>query len=399
MAIFEYQALTSAGRVIKGTVEADSRIEASLMLQDMALTVNSIDKARKPVPKTPIGRSEFQLFNEQLASIAKAGIPLERSLRALSRDVASKRMRRLIDSIADDLEAGASVEEAFEKRKQYFPPLYGRIIKAGVSTGRLSQMLTSLNRHLEVAGRTRRIVFEAICYPAVVLALAAVILTVMLVFVVPQFGLTMYEDFGTPPPMTMLLLKVAENVGYIWVGIGVAAVAFVLLKVLLGISGEGRRFKERVVLSLPVIGRIYHASMLGRMADAMATLVAAECDMPACLRLGADAAGSETMKFQCDALAGRIEQGDDILDAAAGCTILPQLFLYSVKLGQQRDDLQDNLHSLSEMYTRQAQTNQGRLQALMLPVLLIFTGAIIAFGVLALFLPLLRAMSGVSSIL
>ncbi len=394
MATFEYQALTAAGRLVKGTVEADSRHEASFMLQDMSLSVNSIDKARRPVPKTPIGRSEFLLFNEQLASIARAGIPLERSLRALSRDVASKRMQRLIDSVADDLEAGASVEEAFEKRKQYFPPLYGRIIKAGVSSGRLSEMLASLNRHLEIAGRTRRIIFEAVCYPAVVLSLAAVILTAMLVFVVPQYAL-MYGSYGYEhlPTATRLLFKAADNVGYIWAGVGIAAVVFVLLKVLLGISPEGRRFKERIVLSLPVIGRIYHASTLGRMADAMATLVAAECDMPDCLRLGADAAGSETMKFQCNELAGRIEQGDDILDAATGCTVLPQLFLYSVQLGLQRNELEDNLHSLAEMYTRQAQTNQGRLQALLLPVLLIFAGAIVALGVLALFSPLTRMIS------
>lgn len=393
MAIFEYQALTSAGRLIKGELEADSRNEASLMLQEMALIVNSLEKARKAVPKTPIGRSEFILFNEQLAAIAKAGIPLERSLRALSRDVASKRMQRLIDSIADDLEAGASIEEAFEKRKKYFPPLYGRIIKAGVSTGQLGQMLTSLNRHLEVAGRTRRIIFEAICYPAVVLALAAVILTVMLVFVVPQFGFVMYENYAPMPPMTRLLMKAADNVGFIWAGIAAAAVAFVLLRVLLGVFPRGRRFKDSLVLSLPVIGRIYHASMLGRMADAMATLVAAECSLPSCLRLAADAAGSETMKFQCESLAGRVERGDDILDASADCTILPQLFLYSVKLGLRRNDLEDNLYSLADMYTRQAQTNQGRLQALLLPVLLIFTGAIIAFGVMALFFPLIRSMT------
>ena len=162
MATFEYNALTSAGRLMKGTIEAGSREEASELLKQMQLSVNSIDKAKPKKPRTAIGRNQFMLFNQQLASITKAGIPLEKGLRELSTDVGSKSMRKLIDDIASELEAGVKIEEAFKKRQKRFPPLYGRILKAGVETGRLSEMLTSLNRHLELAGRTRRIIFEAI---------------------------------------------------------------------------------------------------------------------------------------------------------------------------------------------------------------------------------------------
>ncbi len=153
---------------------ACSQEEASELLKGMQLTVNSIEKAKAPKPKTAIGRNEFLLFNQQLASIAKAGIPLERGLRELAKDVTSKPMRRLIDAIAGELESGVSIEEAFEKRRKHFPPLYGRILKAGVETGRLSEMLTSLNRQLEVSNQTRRIIFEAISYPAIVLIMAKV---------------------------------------------------------------------------------------------------------------------------------------------------------------------------------------------------------------------------------
>ena len=148
MATFEYNALTSAGRLMKGTIEAGSREEVSEQLKQMQLAVNSIDKAKLKKPKTAIGRNQFMLFNQQLAAITKAGIPLEKGLRELANDVGSKSMRKLVDAIADELEAGVSIEEAFEKRQKRFPPLYGRILKAGVETGRLNEMLTSLNRHM-----------------------------------------------------------------------------------------------------------------------------------------------------------------------------------------------------------------------------------------------------------
>ena len=152
MAIFQYDALTTAGRLMKGTIEAGSPEEASGQLAGMGLLVNSLEKARAAQSRTPIGRNEFLLFNQQLASITRAGIPLERGLRELAQDISSKSMRQLIEDIAADLEAGMPIEEAFAKREKHFPPLYGRILKAGVETGRLSEMLTSLNRHLELAG-------------------------------------------------------------------------------------------------------------------------------------------------------------------------------------------------------------------------------------------------------
>ena len=136
MATFEYNALTSAGRLMKGTVEAGSREEAGELLKQMELTVNSIEKVKAAKPRTAIGRNEFMLFNQQLASITKAGIPLERGLRELASDISSRSMRKLIDSIAGELEAGTSIEEAFEKRQKRFPPLYGRILKAGVEAGK-----------------------------------------------------------------------------------------------------------------------------------------------------------------------------------------------------------------------------------------------------------------------
>src|SRR3989339_951567 len=187
MAIFEYDALTENGRLMRGSIEAASRDQALELLGQMKLTVNQIQQAKERILKTAIGRNEFLLFNQQLASITKAGIPLERGLRQLSKDITSRKLRRLVGQIADELEAGVSIDKAFEKRQKAFPPLYGKILKAGVETGRLSEMLASLNRHIEVSNRTRRIVFEAIAYPAIILILAAIIMTFVLGFVIPQF--------------------------------------------------------------------------------------------------------------------------------------------------------------------------------------------------------------------
>jgi type II secretory pathway component PulF len=399
MATFEYNAIVSGSRLMKGTIEAGSREEAGELLKQMQLTVNSIEKAKAPKPKTAIGRSEFLLFNQQLASITKAGIPLEKGLRELAGDVSSKSMRKLVSAIAEELEAGVSIEQAFEKRQKRFPALYGRILKAGVETGRLSEMLTSLNRHLELANQTKRIIFEALCYPAVILTLAAVIITGVFLFIIPQFVtiLTGMAEGMPLPVITLFFFGIAKNIIPFWITIGVIVAVIIVIFTMLSRFAAGLRFKESLLLRIPVVGRVYHSSMLGRMAEAMAMMIAAGCDMPACLRLAAGASGSAKLILESETLAGQIEQGANILEAGQFGGMIPRLFLYSIQLGTQRNELQDNLQSLGQMYAEQARCGQARLQAVLLPVMIITVGGFVALAVLAMFLPMIsviRALSG-----
>ncbi len=398
MAIFEYNALTSAGRLMKGTIEAATPQEAGETLERMQLGVNSIEKAKLEKPKTAIGRNEFLLFNQQLASIAKAGIPLERGLRELAADVSSSSMRRLIDDIAGELEAGVSIEEAFEKRQKRFSPLYGRILKAGVETGRLSEMLTSLNRHLELANQTRRIIIEAMGYPAVVLALSATVITGIFIFIIPQFGtiLTEMTESANLPKLTQLFLGMARNVVPFWTAVALFIAAIILAFGMCSSFTAGRRLKESLFLRIPVLGRVYHASVLSRMAEAMAMMVAAGCDMPACLRLAAGSTASEKLVLESEILASQVEQGANILEAGQFCRVIPRLFLYSIQLGGQRNELQDNLYSLGQMYAEQARFGQARLQAVLLPIMIIAVGAIVMLCILAMFLPMIKIISSLT---
>ena len=397
MATFEYNALTEAGRLMKGTIEAAGAQQAGELLEQMKLVVNSVKKAKEKKPATAIGRNEFMLFNQQLASITKAGIPIERALRELAVDVSSKSMQKLINSIADELEAGTNIEEAFEKRQKNFPPLYGRILKAGIETGRLSEMLTSLNRHLEMANQTRKIVFEAISYPAIVLIMAAIIMTGLFLLVVPQFQIILEEMVGGElPGLTKSLFVIADNVIPFWLGVGIFAAAVVMISITLSATAAGRRLKESALLKIPVFGRVHHTSSMAKMAEAMAMMVASGTDMPSCLRLAANTTGSEKIILESEIIAEQMEQGVNILEAGAFCKMIPRLFLYSVQLGTQRNELQDNLYSLGQMYSDQLRCNQARLQAIMLPIMLIVIGGIIGMTVLALFLPMIRIITSLS---
>jgi len=392
MPIFEYEALSAPGRLMTGRIEASDNAEARELLGGMGLTVNSLAEGKPVRPLRPISRGEFLLFNQQLASIAEAGIPLERSLRELSADVTGARMRKLIGAIADDLEAGATIEQAVERHKAHFPPLYGRILAAGIRTGRLSEMLTSLNRHLETGRQTRRIVIESACYPAIVLALTAAISTFVLAVIVPRFEVLIESMDMATPAITAAVFTVSRNLGRIWIGVGIFAAILVMMRVAGGRSPGGRRAMEQLALNVPVLGRIYRNSLLARLADAMAALVSAGVDMPSCLRLGASATGSEVIRHECEGTARGVEAGNRLYVAGAGCKVIPKLFLYSIEWGSDRGELADNLYGLAEMHAEQARTNQSRLRAVMMPVLLLVVGIVVGLTAVAMFAPLAAMM-------
>ena len=399
MALFQYHALTAEGRLMSGTLEAGSPDEARELLTEMNLTLDSLEKVRGAVPRSVPGRNEFVLFNQQLASITKAGIPLERGLRELSQDIASPKMRRLVQEITADLEAGMGIEEAFAKRQSSFPPLYSRILKAGVETGRLSEMLTSLNRHIELGRQTRRIMVESMTYPAIVLLFAAIILTAVFSFVIPQFESVVTDMiWGKLNPISTAVFALSRNVLPFWIVVGVVGVGMILLLSALSSSAAGRRVKETLLLRLPILGRIYHLGLLGRLSEALAIMVSAGTDMPGAIRLAAHATSSERMVQEGELLANRLEQGTPVLEAGQFCRVIPRLFLYSVQLGIQRHELQDNLHSLSTMYTDQAIQGQARLQTILLPLLLVLVGGIIFIAVISVFLPIVQVVTSLSSL-
>ena len=393
MPTFEYNALTSSGRAMTGTIEAASNTQAAELLTEMKLTVNEIKQTKQSSPKTHIGRNEFVLFNQQLESITKAGIPLEQGLKELAKDVSSLTMSKLINEIVNDLQLGLPIEKALEKRRGSFTPLYTEIISAGTKTGRLPEMLTALNRHLELKTKTRRIIIESLTYPIVVISIFICIMSLIFMFVIPTFSeilCDMSDGMAGLPLLTQIFLQISQQYYKILAGIAIIVGLCIAVYLILSSSTTGRRFKETVFLKYPLIGRLCHANILARLSESMALLINANLPLADVLRLSADTTESENLKLECGYIASSIEQGANILETGYGTRIIPNLFLYSIQLGAQRNQLCDNLHSLGQMYYNQTNSLQARLQALLTPILIIVLGSFVGMGVVAMFLPMIQ---------
>ncbi len=378
-----------------GTIEAADIEQAKSSLDALNLQVTELEKTKEPPIPQSIGHNEFILFNEQLASLTKAGIPLERGLRELAHDAGSPKMRSLISSIADEMERGTPIDQSIQKHQRDFPPLYGMILKSGVETGRLGEMLTNLSRHMQVELRTKRIIIESLTYPAVALALAAMIVTCLFVMVIPTFGEVlsdMSDGRASLPFLTNLILAMADHVWDFWLVFGIIIAVVVFIWKSLSVNAAGRRAKERFFRALPMVGRVFKNGLLARFAECMSILVNAGCTLDDAVDLSGQSSSSELLKEECATLAEQLREGSNFLEAGMNCETIPRLFLYSVQLGAQRNELKENLNSLAQMYTSRTISMQSQMQALLAPILIILLGGIVGMIVLAMFLPMIQTM-------
>jgi len=192
------------------------------------------------------------------------------------------------------------------------------------------------------------------------------------------------------PALTNFILGLSEHVWEIWLWIGVAVGTMLVFWMSLSTSAGGRRAKEHFFRSLPLVGRVFKNGLLARFSECMSVLVNAGCTLDNAVELSGQSSSSELLKQDCTTLSAQLQQGTNFLEAGMNCKTIPRLFLYSVQLGAQRNELKENLNSLAQMYAAKTFSLQSQMQALLVPLLIIFLGGIVGIVVSAMFLPMIK---------
>jgi len=394
---YEYEGLTPGGTAIVGRIEAFDSDRASEELSRIQVDVREIRQADKVAPqRSPLSDDDLIFFNEQLASLAQAGIALDEGLAQLARDLDSSRLRRWIEEVVEDLRRGVPIDQAIEKREAGLPLFYSRVIQAGVQSGELPATLLNLNQHLRLAGNTRRMLWEVVSYPLIVIVLAISISSFFYGFMVPRMR-EIFADFGTElPGITLLVLTVGDYYWMILAGLIAIPLGVALLWQMLRLSPEGLALREQVMLGLPVVGRVYRASLVARFFRAVATSVASGIPLPQAMRMGSAATGSRLLMSDAEQLAGEVEQGRSIFVANQSTRLIPPLFGFCVQVAVGREALPLAIGQLARSYEDRAVHTQSLIRIILFPALVAMVGVFLAIGVLAMFMPLVSLINAVS---
>ncbi len=340
---------------------------------------------------------ELIAFNDQIAGMAKAGLPLDQGLASLSREMGYGRLRSVTAAIARDLDAGMPLPEAVERRKNELPPFYAHLVTAGIRTGRLPEVLATLTAYARTVAATRSIVIEALFYPAVVTGLAFLLLGGLIFFVLPQFDET-FRDFGMRLPLvTEFVLKIGRH-PFVALGLPIALLAgAMLLWGLLRMSPHGRMVWTRIVYSIPVIGTLIRSARLAAFADLLAVLVEYEMPLPEAFRLAGEASSDPLMAGRSAMIFARLSQGMALSAALRGFGLLPEWVAWMAGTGEQRGALAPALRQIAAVYRRQVDARASLLRSVLPAIVIIATaGVLVATFAFAVMLPMIKLIEGLS---
>jgi general secretion pathway protein F len=381
VALYEYSALTEEGKLLSGTIEADSPDQAAEQLHALSLEVRQIGQAPPPAPTRPLARSELLLFNEQLASIVEANLPLEEALSDLAEDVDSRRLGRALRRVVADLKAGRQLDEALARQEKVFGGGYAATVRAGLRTGRLGQMLHSYARHAKMQQDTRRVIAAALAYPISVLVFAACVLIFLREAVLPNLMAAEVGRLESDAPTGASALTIlASPLLAILMIVALVGLTFWALKLWAG----GRRVRSRILLSIPGVGTIRWRAKLAQLADVLAMQTLSGQSLPEALRTAGQATGDEWAQRETETVARRIEEGNTLAEAGRDCKFLPSLMRLSMECAARRNSLSEALYELSEGYLTRAEAAQERLRVFLFPAAIVLAGMGVAVGMFVL---------------
>jgi type II secretory pathway component PulF len=340
---------------------------------------------------------ELIALNDQIAGMAKAGLPLDQGLAGLAREMSYGRLRAVTAGIAKDLQAGITLPDALAKRQADLPPYYSNLVTAGIRTGRLPEVLATLTAYARTVAATRSIVLEALLYPAVVMALAAALFGLLMFCVLPQFE-TVFRDFQMRLPVLTEAVLTLGRYPIPTITVPVALLAGVLL--LWGMSrltARGRQMWTRIIYAVPVIGTLMRSSRMAAFTDLLAVLVEHELPLPEAFRLAGEASSDPIMAGRAWMVYTRLNQGTALGPALRGLGLVPEWVAWMAASGEQRGSLAQALRQIAGVYRRQVDARAALLRSVLPAFMILATaGVLVGAFVFSVMLPMISLIEGLS---
>jgi len=400
---FRCRLVSATGEIVEGVYAADSEARLRHELEEKGLHVlalrqsgalggwsSSLPRRRKVRPR------EFIEFNQELATLLKAGMPLVQSLDLLRSGVTDPLFRSVLDRVYDRVKSGTALSDAFEEHGDLFPRVYTASLLAGERSGSLETVLRRYVTYTKMMGAIRRKTLSALIYPAVLVGLALVVVSIIVLKLVPAFS-DFYASFNAELPLlTRVIVRGSTLISSnILVVLGLIALAAVALAAWVRQPGQRLRI-DRALLRMPWIGDVARKFSVAQMARTLATLLGGGIPLVNALEVSSRSIANRYMAAELQSAAQAVREGQSLASTLRASGVFPDVAIKMTEVGEATGALQEMLTSLSEFYDEEIETNMERFVALVEPALLIIMGLVIASLLLALYLPLFQLTSVIS---
>lgn len=377
---FAYVAQNAAGEPISGTIDSPDIDSAAKQLNSLSLRVTRLAPSAPP-QRARLSGSDLTTLNHQLAYLTQSNLPMEKGLRLLADEMSSASLAPTMRFLAADLEAGMSLDEAIDRRREQFPPIYSAIVHAGLASGSLGGALLNFNRHLELVARLRSALWRAMAYPLLLIAMLLVVLTFIGRYIAPQYNRMLSWSWSRPPSaISQMVFAIAENMPVILIVMATLAILGILVGLLLR-AMRPRGTASDALLSIPVVGSVLRKNLLARWCDALELTVAARMPLPQAVVLAGQMVGSPRLERDSQQLAAQLSAGQP-LDAPTRLRLLPPTVLHTAQLAAEHGELPRALDVLTTMYQQAAELRLNALQTTLTPAMIVVV-AVVMFVVIA----------------
>ncbi len=355
-------------------------------------------KVVKPKPKSifgaagkPVSPKDIAFFSRQMATMMKSGVPIVSSLEIIGGGHKNPRMKKMVDTIRTDIEGGSSLHEAISKHPVQFDELYRNLVRAGEGAGVLETVLETIATYKENIEALKGKIKKALFYPAMVVAVALVVSSIMLVFVVPQFE-EVFKNFGADlPAFTMLVVKLSRFMVSYWWLIGLVLIGGSVGAVMAyKRSSKMQHAMDRFILKVPVIGQIMHNSSIARFARTTAVTFKAGVPLVEALGIVAGATGNKVYEESVLRMRDDVSVGYPVNMAMKQVNLFPHMVVQMTGIGEEAGALDTMLFKVAEYYEQEVNNAVDALSSLLEPMIMIFIGVVVGGMVVAMYLPIFK---------
>ena len=405
MPVYSYTFKDANGGLQKGTAEADTEdslrarfAEQGLEIVEVTLIKKSGKSAAKRYGKVKL--ANLAVFCRQFSTMVDAGVSLVRCLDVLSRQTQDPKLKKILLDIGERVEGGESLSRAMQRHPRTFNNLFIGLIRAGEVGGVLEETLQRLSGFLESDVALRRKVKSALTYPVLVMVAALGIVIFLVSWVVPQFA-ALFKDIGLKdqdfPAMTKFLIDLSKQFTHNWLGILITVVVIIVGWKLFVSTRFGRRTADRIKLIIPVFGKLHHKVCMARFSRTMGTLLTSGVPILQAMETVAGTAGNTIMSDAVLDARARIREGDRIGDPLEASKMFPPMVVHMIGVGEESGSLDFMLQKIADFYEAEVEATLASLTAALEPVLIVFLGFIVGFIVIAMFMPLIKVIEGLST--
>ena len=411
MPTFNFEGIDAQGHEVRSEVDAGTEQEALTRIRSMG--VRPVKVAAKSGRGTAapmvagkrksagilsnlggISSKSITQFTRQFATLIDAGLPIVRSLDILSNQQKTGPFKSAIEGISDDVKGGSSLSESMSKHPRAFDRLYVNMVKAGEAGGVLDTILLRLAEFREKVEALRRKIIGSMVYPTAVMVIAAIILSFIMIFVIPNFK-KMFEEMQLKeglPQMTEMLIVVADVVKSWWFLLPIVPFLVWVALRLVASNPSGRYALDTFKISVPIFGQLIRKGAVSRFCRTLGTLLESGVSILEALNILRGAIGNAVIANAVGEVHAAIREGDNIATPLKRCKAFDDIVVNMIDVGEETGELPKMLSKIADNYDSEVDATVSGLTALLEPIMIVGMGLVVGFIVVSLFLPMVSMM-------